>query len=163
MLSCCWRTTFFFQVNCTLFTTKWYSAGSFDLIRDLRGILMCGRYPFNDKKWYLPVQFHLVQSATGLHMADWTVTEKYPDMTDATKRKQGHLRSQNNPKQHRNNTFGQQKCIPHACIGLIGHLPWHSDSLALLPLYIRLFKHAIGTKQQMLKPGLILALYPRTT
>lgn len=76
-------------------------------------------------------------------------------MTDAAKRKE---RPFKRPKQQGNNKFGQQKCIPHACVGLVGPLSWHLSSLALLPSYVRLLKHAVGTKRQTVKPGLILVL-----
>lgn len=61
--------------------------------------------------------------------SDWKITRG--DWRN--KEKIGHLSSPNNHWQHRNNKLGQQKFIPHARVGLVGHLSWHSSSLALLP------------------------------
>lgn len=61
--------------------------------------------------------------------SDWKITRG--DWRN--KEKIGHLSSPNNHWQHRNNKLRQQKFIPHAHAGLVGHLSWHSSSLALLP------------------------------
>lgn len=64
---------------------------------------------------------HQLKSDCKITRGDWRNKEKI-----------SHLSSPNNPWQHRNNKFGQQKCIPHARFGFANHLSWHSSSLAHL-------------------------------
>lgn len=65
---------------------------------------------------------------------DWEITRG----NWSNKEKISRLSSPNNHWQHKTNKSGQQKCIPHAHAGLIGHLSWHSSNLALL------LKHSLG-------------------
>lgn len=68
-------------------------------------------------------------------LRDWKMTER--DWRN--KEKIRHLSSPNNHWQHKNNRLGQQKFIPHARVGLVGHLSWHSSSLAFLPQHSPFF------------------------
>lgn len=88
-------------------------------------------YPPNFTLSSLTDRRFLISACGACHRltSDWEITRG--DWRN--KEKIGHLSSPNNHWQHRNNKLGQQKCIPHARVGLVGHLSWHSSSLALLP------------------------------
>lgn len=88
-------------------------------------------YPPNSLK-VQDLQTFLISACEVCHRlkSDWKITRG--DWRN--KEKIGHLSSPNNHWQHRHNKLGQQKFIPHARVGLVGHLSWHFSSLAHFPL-----------------------------
>lgn len=88
-------------------------------------------YPPNSLK-VQDLQTFLISACEVCHRlkSDWKITR----VDWRNKEKIGHLSSPNNHWQHRHNKLGQQKFIPHAHVGLVGHLSWHFSSLAHFPL-----------------------------